>query len=237
MGESPRSGVGSGDPRSVGATPTPQPQPHPPSAQPPPEIPLDLVRLARTDTIADFWSTLAEAGVPPPPVPTELVPSVRRIHDWHWSTFDVDPLDLYVLRPFVQWAILNWDRQPAFLFGRYDSVASASVLTLFVARGPIAVLAQHPWGDASVDPVLGVAEVAATYEATRLLVDRIAKLEPPARTLLHIASMQDIYTMLDLPEGSGYFLPEPAEEILHAPHQYESMDALFAAALETLPPL
>jgi hypothetical protein len=199
------------------------------------EIPRDLSSLARTDTISDMWATLAEAGVPPPPVPVELVPKVRPVGDRHWGTFDVDPLDLYVLRPFVQWAICDWDRQPAFLFGRYDSPSRGSTLSLFVARGPVAVLVQHPWAVEDDDPVENAAEVAACFEATRLLLDRAAVLEPPARRLLNIAIRQDVFTMLDLPEAPEHFLPEPAEPIYHAPRRYESVPELFAAAFDTLP--
>lgn len=199
------------------------------------EIPRDLSSLARTDTISDMWATLAEAGVPPPPVPVELVPKVRPVGDRHWGTFEVDALDLYVLRPFVQWAICDWDRQPAFLFGRYDSPSRGSMLSLFVARGPVAVLVQHPWAVEDVDPVENAAEVAACFEATRILLDRAAVLEPPARRLLNIAIRQDVFTMLDLPEAPEHFLPEPAEPIYHAPRRYESVPALFAAAFDTLP--
>jgi hypothetical protein len=199
------------------------------------EIPHDLTKLARTETISDMWATIAEAGVPPPPVPLEIAHKVRQVAKLHWSTFEVDPLDLYVLRPFVEWAICEWDRQPAFLFGRYDSAARASVLTLFVSRGPVAVLAQHPWDDDDVHPVLGAAEVAATYEATRLLLDRATSLRPPARLMLHVASSQDVFTLLDLPEAPVHFLPEPAEPIYHAPRRYQCLEDLFTAAFEWLP--
>jgi hypothetical protein len=199
------------------------------------EFPHDLAKMARTETISDMWATLAEAGVPPPPVPLEVAPKVRQVANLHWGTFEVDPLDLYVLRPFVEWVICEWDRQPAFLFGRYDSAARASVLTLFVSRGPVAVLAQHPWDDDAVHPVLGAAEVAATYEATRLLLDRATPLRPPARFLLHVASSQDVFTLLDLPEAPEHFLPAPAEPIYHAPRRYEGLEDLFSAAVESLP--
>jgi hypothetical protein len=197
-------------------------------------FPRDLSSLARTDTTSAMWATLAEAGIPPPPVPVELVPMVRPVGDRHWGTFDVDPLDLYVLRPFVQWAICDWDRQPAFLFGRYDSPSRGSMLSLFVSRGPVALLVQHPWAVDDIDPVENVAELAACFEATRLLLERAALLEPPARLLLNIAIRQDVFTMLDLPAAPEHYLPEPAEPIYHAPRRYESVPELFAAAFDAL---
>jgi hypothetical protein len=231
-------GTGEPTPRSeVGS----EPEPHhdagaDPAAETSPEllIPRDLSQLARTSTISDMWATIAEAGIPPPPVPVELVPQVRPVAELHWGTLEVDPLDLYVLRPFVQWAICDWDRRPAFLFGRYNSPSRGSLLTLFVARGPFAVLVQHPWAADDLDPVETAADAAACYTATRLLLDGMATLEPPARRLLHIHVAQDVFTMLDLPEAPEHFLPEPAEPIYHAPRRYDSLPELFAAAFEAL---
>lgn len=232
MGDpTPRSDLGSEPtPRLEGGEGAPQPE------ELLPEIPHDLSELARNDTIIEMWSRLAEAGVPPPPVPTELVPRIRLVAEGHWATFDVDPLDLFVLRPFVQWAICDWDRRPAFLFGRYDSPARGSMLSLFVARGPVAVIVQHPWDDGELDPVQSAADVAACYEATRLLLKRATPLQPPARQLLHIAVWQDVFTLLDLPEAPEHFLPEPAEPIYHAPRRYTCLAELFAAAFDALPP-
>ena len=103
-----------------------------------------------------------------------------------------------------------------------------------MARGPVAVLIQHPWGADDLDPVENVAEVAACFEATRLLLDR-ATVEPPARELLNVAIHQDVFTLLDLPEAPEHYLPEPAEPIYHAPRRYDSLPELFAAAFDTLP--
>lgn len=191
-------------------------------------------RLARTETMLDFWACLGEAGIPPPPVPAEVLPAVVPRGKWHWGTFDVDPLDLFVLRPFVEWTIVHWDRKPAFLFGRYDSIASSTLLTLFVSRGPVAVLAQHTWREPDADPMAAAADVAATYEASRLLLDTVDQHDGPARLLLHIASAQDVFTLLDLPAPPEYYVPEPAEVIQHAPRRFDCLDDLFQAASEFL---
>jgi hypothetical protein len=198
--------------------------------------PDTLDSFGRTETMLEFWAALGEAGIPPPPVPAEVRPAVIPRGNWHWGTFDIDPLDLFVLRPFVEWTVLQWDRKPAFLFGRYDSIASSTLLTLFVARGPVAVLAQHSWREPDADPMAGAADVAATYEASRLFLETVTHLEGPARLLLHVASAQDVFTLLDLPLPSEYFLPEPAEMVQHAPRRYDCLDALFQAASEFIEP-
>jgi hypothetical protein len=195
-----------------------------------------LRRLAGPYAVANLWSSLADAGIPPPPLPAHLRPDLVVYGEGHWSTFETDPRSLYRLRPFLEWVICDWDRRPGFVFSHYGRNSPTSFLTLFVAQGPLAVLTQHVWGAAQTDAVHASADIAVTFHATRLLLRRVAGSRAPARLLLHHAGFRQVSTMLDLPplerahlKGRG---ASAEDNLLHAPspHRYDSIEQLFEAA-------
>jgi hypothetical protein len=196
-----------------------------------------LRRLAGPYAVANLWSHLADAGVPPPPLPAHLRPHLAVYGEAQWGTFATDPRDLYALRPFLEWLICDWDRAPGFVFSHYGRNSPTSFLTFFVAQGPLAVLTQHVWGGTNTDVIHASADIAVTYHATRLLLRRVKGSRAPARLLLHHAGSSDVSTMVDLPaldsgdqtrKRAGGAATGPAAPA--SPRRYDSIAALYEAA-------
>ncbi len=191
-------------------------------------------RLAGPYAVANLWSSLADLGVPPPPLPTPLRPQLKVFGEGHWGTIESDAHDLYLLRPFLEWIITDWDRRPAFVYSHYGKRRPTSWLTLFVAQGPLAVLTQHIWGGSHTDGVHAAADVAATYHAARLLFRRVEDSPARARLLIHHAGFRQVSSMLDLPPREGDMqLSESDDEMAmrsEGPRRYGSLAELFEAA-------
>jgi hypothetical protein len=192
-------------------------------------------RLAGPYAVANLWSHLADAGIPPPPLPALLRPHLVVQGGAQWGTFDTDPRDLYALRPFLEWLLCDWDRRPGLVFSHYGRNSPSSFLTLFVAQGPLAVLTQHVWGGTNTDVIHASADIAVTYHATRLLLRRVAGSRAPARLLLHHAGSRQVSTMVDLPsrdmsDQSGGRDGRVATPPAAGPRRYDSIAALFEAA-------
>ena len=100
-----------------------------------------LRRLAGPYAVANLWSHLADAGIPPPPLPMHLRPELVVYGEAHWSTFETDPRDLHALRPFLEWLICDWDRRPGFVFSHYGRNSPTNYL--LSRHAPVAAARGH----------------------------------------------------------------------------------------------
>lgn len=129
------------------------------------------MNMDKTTPYADLLQTFAEAGLPVPPIPSDIRPRLAYLEPWCWATYDIDPGALYVfgsdyLAAVSEEAVVE------------DHVGICHVghglnsygLHYLLMRGPLRVITQFAWGGVYMDAAEVGSDIAESFLRIRDLL-------------------------------------------------------------------
>jgi hypothetical protein len=118
----------------------------------------------------DLCLTLADAGLPAPPVPGGFHPALKVREPWMWSTRpDIDRLGMYRFDGYLKEVLEDSAGDYAAVSHGGHGINSYG-LTLQIVRGDVAVLVQHGFGGGYSNAVGDRCRIAETYAILRELL-------------------------------------------------------------------
>jgi hypothetical protein len=122
------------------------------------------------------WDDLVELftsnGLPAPPIPGPLRPSLRLTQDWCWATRDIDPFQMYMFDEAFADEILAGSVQDYAAVSHSGHGANSYGLNLHLVFSQLAVLMQTAWGGIYTDNVRAAADTARLWSRIEGFVER-----------------------------------------------------------------
>jgi hypothetical protein len=95
--------------------------------------------------------TFGESGLVVPPVPNRFRADLRERDGWLWATREVDPMDMYMLHPYVEYLVDGTaDDHLAITHAGHGS--NSYSLNFGVVSDGLAIFVQNLWGGVYTDP-------------------------------------------------------------------------------------
>lgn len=171
-----------------------------------------------------------DSGLAAPPIPHEVVPLLRTVGPWLWST-DEDPrcdhesaLDRLVTGP-----------SPALTVAHHGHGRNSWALHYQLRLGPVAIALQVPWGNAYDDPAAANEHVARRFGDVRAILTALAGASDARRSgrllVVALTDHRGDWAAVTTADGSHERLhPEPgatvADAVVHWLSDPESAEAI-----------
>lgn len=131
----------------------------------------------------------AEAGLPLPPVPDDLAPSLRMYSDWIFTTRSDVPAP-YGFDWYVEECLAGEVTRPYCVFGHDGHGLNSAAIHFYLVRGPLALFMQIPWGGVYTGTPVDAQQVRYHFEQAANL----------------IATLDDAQSRGKLPLGEQFFV-------------------------------
>jgi len=142
-----------------------------------------------------------EAHLPLPPIPARLVPQLRKVEEWVYSSRPLEwsPGDaLFYLHEALR------RRPPDYVLIAHAGVGlNGWALHYFLLYGPIAVFLQMPWGGARLESDVAVSQIGARFAAVARLISSAPRV-PAGERLVVSENLRHGVRWARGPSGGSY---------------------------------
>ena len=121
-----------------------------------------------------MWRTLDGAGLPHPPIPASLAPTLSLQEPWCWSTRDIDPMAMYMFGEYPAEVLLGMAPEYVAVSHAGHGVNSYA-LNYHIVLGGLAAFVQVLWGGVYGDAEADAAAVRDRFDRLARLIDLAAQ--------------------------------------------------------------
>jgi hypothetical protein len=129
---------------------------------------LDSRGIPRPE-LTDIWRVFGETGFGLPAVPPQLVSRLSMPAPWHLVSFDVEPLDLYLLKADLLATVLG-DPAPRIAVSHSGHGINSSALTYLLTTPRLGLVLQALWGGVYTDPDAARREIRSLFKLSQHLL-------------------------------------------------------------------